>query len=102
MPSRLLKFPKQLPDPDATSFSSEVLRRAMLDTISSLNIFAREAGITQVGARLVEVTHLIEHTQPSLMNFCVTDGETVVATRYISSRKDEAASLVCLVLPGYM
>lgn len=28
------------------------------------------------------------------MNFCVTDGESVVATRYISSRHDEAASLV--------
>lgn len=28
------------------------------------------------------------------MNFCVTDGESVVATRYISSREDEAASLV--------
>ena len=28
------------------------------------------------------------------MNFCVTDGEGVVATRYISSREDEAASLV--------
>lgn len=28
------------------------------------------------------------------MNFCVTDGESVVATRYISSRQDEAASLV--------
>lgn len=27
------------------------------------------------------------------MNFCVTDGESVVATRYISSREDEAASL---------
>lgn len=33
--------------------------------------------------------------QPSLMNFCVTDGESVVVTRYISSRVDEAASLVC-------
>lgn len=29
------------------------------------------------------------------MNFCVTDGESVVATRYISSHQDEAASLVC-------
>lgn len=29
------------------------------------------------------------------MNFCVTDGESVVVTRYISSKKDEAASLVC-------
>ena len=33
--------------------------------------------------------------QPSLMNFCVTDGESIVVTRYISSRVDEAASLVC-------
>lgn len=32
------------------------------------------------------------------MNFCVTDGESVVATRYISSRTDEAASLVCCTL----
>lgn len=28
------------------------------------------------------------------MNFCVTDGESVIATRYINSRHDEAASLV--------
>lgn len=28
------------------------------------------------------------------MNFCITDGDTVVATRYISSKVDEAASLV--------
>lgn len=34
--------------------------------------------------------------QPSLLNFCITDGESVVATRYISSRKDEAASLVSM------
>lgn len=27
------------------------------------------------------------------MNFCVTDGVSVVATRYVSSRRDEAASL---------
>lgn len=31
------------------------------------------------------------------MNFCVTDGHTVVATRYVSSKKDEAASLVCVI-----
>ncbi len=30
------------------------------------------------------------------MNFCVTDGETVIVTRYISSKRDEAASLVCM------
>ncbi|KAF8898794.1 nucleophile aminohydrolase [Infundibulicybe gibba] len=70
-------FLSHLPDPDARVFSSVTLRKAMLATIASLNSFAADAGITE----------------PSLMNFCVTDGESVVATRYISSRKDEAASL---------
>lgn len=32
------------------------------------------------------------------MNFCVTDGERVVVTRYISSKKDEAASLVSILV----
>jgi len=35
------------------------------------------------------------------MNFCVTDGESVVVTRYISSKKDEAASLVSTSLRNY-
>ncbi|KAJ7706229.1 N-terminal nucleophile aminohydrolase [Mycena rosella] len=66
-----------LPDPNARTFTPDILRRAMLDTIASLNSLAEAAGVTE----------------PSLMNFCVTDGDTVVATRYISSDKDEAASL---------
>lgn len=70
-------FLSKLPDANARSFSPLVLKQAMLDTIASLNKYAREAGITE----------------PSLMNFCLTDGETVVATRYISSKVDEAASL---------
>lgn len=28
------------------------------------------------------------------MNFCITDGKSVVCTRYVSSKTDEAASLV--------
>jgi len=59
------------------TFTPHVLRQAMLDTIKTLNSLTRNAGIAE----------------PSLMNFCVTDGETVVATRYISSKTDEAASL---------
>lgn len=58
-------------------FPHSVLRQAMSDTIATLNSLARSAGITE----------------PSLLNFCITDGETVVATRYISSKHDEAASL---------
>jgi len=70
-------FLSKLPDCNAKSFKSETLRMAMLATIASLNKYAEEFGITE----------------PSLMNFCVTDGESVVVTRYISSRIDEAASL---------
>ncbi|KAG9128159.1 hypothetical protein FRC07_003988 [Ceratobasidium sp. 392] len=66
-----------LPDPRAKSFSSNILKNAMLKCIAQLNQWAREAGITE----------------PSLMNFCVTDGKSVVATRYISSRTEPAASL---------
>jgi len=70
-------FLSKLPDCNAQSFTSETLRTAMLATIASLNKYAEESGITE----------------PSLMNFCVTDGENVVVTRYISSRINEAASL---------
>ncbi|KAG8963341.1 hypothetical protein FRC05_004778 [Tulasnella sp. 425] len=70
-------FLSMLADPHAESFTQHELRDAMLKTISTLNTWAREANITE----------------PSLLNFCVTDGHTVVATRYISSKQDEAASL---------
>jgi len=67
----------KLPDPKAKSFTYHTLKDAMLATIATINEYHEYAGITE----------------PSLMNFCITDGESVVATRYISSRKDEAASL---------
>ena len=47
----------------------------------------------------IPVVFILNHpttSQPSLMNFCVTDGISVVATRYVSSRNDAAASLVCV------
>lgn len=53
----------------------------MLDTITHINEMTEDASITE----------------PSLLNFCVTDGDSVIATRYISSRHDEAASLVRLL-----
>lgn len=67
----------------------------MLDTIAHINILTEEAGITEVSVRIAQVLPNIHAmVQPSLLNFCVTDGESVIATRYISSRQDEAASLV--------
>jgi len=70
-------FLSMLPDPHASEFTPKILQQAMLDTIAAFNKIARDANITE----------------PSLLNFCVTDGETVVATRYISSKQEEAASL---------
>lgn len=38
----------QLPDCNARTFTSEILRKAMSDTIASLNKYAEEFGITEV------------------------------------------------------
>ncbi|KAK4688227.1 glutamine amidotransferase, partial [Tremellales sp. Uapishka_1] len=87
-------FLSKLKDPHSRCFSHVELRTAMLETIQVINKLSKEAGVTG----------------PSLMNFVVTDGETVVATRqvfncacltladfasnrYISSRTSEASSL---------
>ncbi|CCL99030.1 uncharacterized protein FIBRA_01039 [Fibroporia radiculosa] len=69
---------RHLPDAHANSFTAETLRRAMMATIAHITAMTEAEGITE----------------PSLLNFCVTDGESVVATRYISSRHEEAASLI--------
>ncbi|KAI0695169.1 nucleophile aminohydrolase [Cytidiella melzeri] len=70
-------FLSKLPDRYAKSYKPETLRQAMLETIAHINELTEDAG----------------STEPSLLNFCVTDGDSVVATRYISSRHEEAASL---------
>ena len=75
----------------------------MVKTIATLNDYAEEFDITEVrNAYLFNILLPLNLScwQPSLMNFCVTDGETVVVTRYISSKKDEAASLVRLCQVG--
>jgi len=64
-------------DPLAASFDHRVLRTAMLNTIAKLNLWAKASGVET----------------PSLLNLCLSDGRSVVATRYVSSREDEAASL---------
>lgn len=58
-------------------FGHAVLRKALLRTIERLNGFLDAAGVTE----------------PSLLNFAATDGHSVVCSRYVSSRTDEAASL---------
>lgn len=64
-------------------FPSESLEKALLNTIEILVKLsleaAREAGIS--------------NPEPSLLNFAISDGESVVVSRYVSSEKEEAASL---------
>ncbi|GAA6028661.1 hypothetical protein JCM8097_007335 [Rhodosporidiobolus ruineniae] len=63
-------------DPKSTTIPHNLLRQAMLDTVSLLTTYTQDVG-----------------AEPSLMNFCVSDGTSVVATRYITSATEEAASL---------
>lgn len=71
-------------DPGPEGFGQAFLRRVMMKTIAKINEFVREIpekhNVTGVETR-------------SLLNFAVTDGHTVICTRYISSKTDEPASL---------
>ena len=65
-------------------FGHTVLRKGILKTIERINALIKEVvGDEGVG----------EEDSRSLLNFAVTDGESVVCSRYVSSRTDEAASL---------
>lgn len=59
-------------------FGHAKLREAMMNTIFTINKLGKETPGDQ---------------EPSLLNFAVTDGEVVVASRYVSSSTEEAASL---------
>ncbi|GAB7357938.1 hypothetical protein MBLNU230_g0105t1 [Neophaeotheca triangularis] len=65
--------------PQRHGFGHCVLRRAMLKTIERINGYRKALPEAARGT--------------SLLNFAITDGKSVVCTRYVSSRTDEAASL---------
>ncbi|KAJ5553288.1 hypothetical protein N7513_004088 [Penicillium frequentans] len=71
-------------DPGPEGFGQALLRKVMIKTIARINEFTREVAakhnVTDVETR-------------SLLNFAVTDGHSVICTRYISSKTDEPASL---------
>ena len=64
-------------------FGHTLLRKAMLKTIERINGFIAE---------IPEETRA-QGDMRSLLNFAVTDGKSVVCTRYVSSKTDDAASL---------
>ncbi|KAF9195863.1 hypothetical protein BGZ50_003124 [Haplosporangium sp. Z 11] len=71
-------FLSQLKTPHQSEpFCHNILKEAMLNTIAKLNAWCKAVGTTTA----------------SMMNFAVTDGVSVVCSRYISSRTLEAASL---------
>ena len=70
----------------AGGFEPKLLRRAMKKMIAKINAFVR--------AVPAQHTCTLEDVETrSLLNFAVTDGHSVVVTRYVSSKKDAAASL---------
>lgn len=71
--------------PPAEGFGPSILRHAMLKTIKQINDF-----IAEIPHSVVEGENLDTR---SLLNFAVTDGHSIVCTRYVSSQTDEAASL---------
>ena len=71
--------------PPANGFGPTVLRLAMLDTIKQINTF-----IAEIPQQIIEDENLDIR---SLLNFAITDGHSVVCTRYVSSKTDQAASL---------
>ena len=76
-------------DPDGeectvNGFGHTVLRKAMLQTIKLINAFV-DATPSELRDEMVD--------KRSLLNFAVSDGHSVVCTRYVSSTTDEAASL---------
>ncbi|KAI4206110.1 MAG: hypothetical protein LQ346_001293 [Caloplaca aetnensis] len=79
-------------DPDSTSlnetgFGHGVLRKAMLATIKRINMLIAEIPDKERKEKEEGLDCR------SLLNFAVTDGHSVVCTRYVSSMTDEAASL---------
>lgn len=69
-------------DPGPHGFGHAILRKALLKTIELINMFTSEIPEHAKGEDTV-----------SLLNFAVTDGHSVVCSRYVSSKIDEAASL---------
>jgi glutamine amidotransferase len=67
-------------------FGHAKLRTALINTISQINKWCEEVG----------------EQEPSLLNFAVTDGEAVVASRYVSSSTEEPASLFFRYISSFL
>ncbi|KAF9910360.1 hypothetical protein EC991_006859, partial [Linnemannia zychae] len=85
-------FLSQLKTPlQAEAFCHQELKEAMLRTIAKLNAWIKAA--TDATTPTTPGSAVSAPGEASMMNFAVTDGVSVVCTRYISSSHLEAASL---------
>ncbi|KAI1075855.1 N-terminal nucleophile aminohydrolase [Whalleya microplaca] len=66
-------------------FGPVVLRKAMLQTIEIINELTMSIPESTIQGENVDTR--------SLLNFALTDGHSIICTRYVSSKTDEAASL---------
>lgn len=74
--------PSSMPE---KGFGPTVLRRAMLQTIEVINELT-----TNIPESIIQRENVDTR---SLLNFALSDGHSVICTRYVSSKTDEAASL---------
>jgi glutamine amidotransferase len=79
---RLGVDPSNMP---AEGFGPSILRKALLQTIDIINELTMSIPESVVQRENVDTR--------SLLNFAVTDGHSIICTRYVSSKTDEAASL---------
>ncbi|KAI9219300.1 nucleophile aminohydrolase [Blastocladiella britannica] len=71
-------FLSMLSDPSKSEFCHYELKDALMRTIAIINELLAAAGVVD---------------SPSLLNFAVTDGQSILCTRYTNTTKREAASL---------
>lgn len=85
------------------STDSECCFALFLDTVFKMGFNPGDTSVTlthqQLRLALLKTIDLLKNWQtevtnePSLLNFAVTDGESIIVLRYITSKTDEAASL---------
>lgn len=66
-------------------FGPSVIRKALLQTIEVINELTMAIPESVIQSENVDTR--------SLLNFAVTDGHSIICTRYVSSKTDQAASL---------
>ncbi|KAG0293941.1 hypothetical protein BGZ98_001969 [Dissophora globulifera] len=85
-------FLSQLATPRQTEpFCHTVLQDALIRTIRLFNAWSKDAAAATISNNKDGISP--SSSTPSFFNFAVTDGDTVVCTRYVNSRHMDALSL---------